>query len=110
MTKLILTLLFFTTSFYVIAQQNNSEKMNWPAHYEPSKSKFYVHNEIEINATPEKVWSILIDALKWESWYKGAKNISYINPTDTLLNSNSVFKWKTMGLKFQSTIKQFESN
>lgn len=110
MTKFILTLAIFVTSFSVLAQQSNSEKINWPANYEPSKSKFYVHNEIEINAKPEIVWIYLIDALKWQSWYKGAKNVSFIEPTDTVLNSKSVFKWETMGLKFQSAIKEFETN
>ncbi|MFN3378109.1 MAG: SRPBCC family protein [Runella zeae] len=94
----------------MLAQQGNSEKINWPSNYEPSKSKFYVHNEVEINAKPEVVWGFLIDAAKWQSWYKGAKNVSFLNPTDMVLNANSIFKWETMGLKFQSTIKQFEPN
>jgi hypothetical protein len=110
MTKFTFTLALFALSFSAFAQQNNAEKINFPTPYEPSKSKFYVHNEIEINAKPEVVWGFLIDALKWQSWYKGAKNISFINPNDTILSSSSVFKWETMGLKFQSTIKQFEPN
>lgn len=110
MTKFIVTLAIFAISSSVFAQQSISEKMNWPANYEPSKSKFYVHNEIEINAKPEIVWAYLIDALKWQSWYKGAQNVSFIEPTDTVLNSKSVFIWETMGLKFQSTIMEFEPN
>ncbi len=50
----------------------------------------------------------LVDALKWESWYEGAKNVSFVNPEDTLLQANSIFVWETMGLKFESTIRQFE--
>ncbi|MBI1307324.1 MAG: SRPBCC domain-containing protein [Bacteroidetes bacterium] len=110
MIKFTFTLALFAISLSVFAQQNSNEKIAFPTPYEPSKSKFYVHNEKEINAKPEVVWGFLIDALKWQSWYKGAKNISFSNPTDTLLNSNSVFNWETMGLKFQSTIKQFEPN
>lgn len=101
---------FFAISVSSFAQQNTLEKINWPSEYEPSKSKFYVHNEIEIKAKPEVVWEFLIDALKWQSWYKGAKNVSFTNPKETVLNGNSVFNWETMGLKFQSTIKQFEPN
>ena len=110
MTKFILTSVTFAISFSVFAQQSSAEKIDFPPAYEPSKSKFYVHNEIEINAKPEIIWGFIIDALKWQSWYKGAKNVSFTNPTDTALNSSSVFKWETMGLKFQSTIKQFEPN
>lgn len=87
---------------------NSSENINWPIGYEPSKSKFYVHNTIEINASPEKVWSILTDALKWPLWYKGAKNLSYVTHSDTVLQVNSIFKWQTMGLKLESTIKQYD--
>ncbi len=108
MQKLIITLLLLTLAFYSKGQSANSEKIDWPEVYEPSESKFYVHNKIEINAHPEKVWSLLIDALKWESWYEGARNVSFLNDTDTLLNRESIFTWETMGLKFQSTIKQFE--
>lgn len=110
MTKLLFALVLFSAKFSALAQQNNPEKINWPQKYEPGKSKFYVHNEIEINAKPEVVWAYLIDALAWESWYKGAKNVSFITPNDTLLKANSTFQWETMGLKFESTIEQFEPN
>jgi uncharacterized protein YndB with AHSA1/START domain len=91
------------------AQQGNAQ-IQWPSEYEPSKSRFYVHNEIEINASPEVVWGILVDALKWELWYEGAKNVSYTDSLDTVLDASSVFQWQTMGLKFESAIKQFETN
>jgi uncharacterized protein YndB with AHSA1/START domain len=82
--------------------------VNWPAEYEPSKSKFFVHNEIEIAASPKKVWSILIDAEQWPGWYVGAEGVSITNSDSSLLQPNSVFIWKTMGLDFESTIKEFE--
>jgi hypothetical protein len=110
MTKFILALTLFATTFSVIAQQNSSKEIIWPSAYNPSKSKFYVHNEIEVSASPETVWAFLIDALKWQSWYVGAKNVSFTNSTDTVLNSSSAFKWQTMGLKFTTSVKQFESN
>ncbi len=117
MTKFFLALSLCSLSLTAFSQldpttreQTGSEKISWPPVYEPSKSKFYVHNEIEINASPEKVWGFLIDALEWESWYKGAKNVSFTNQIDTVLMANSIFKWETMGLKFESTIKQFKLN
>ena len=73
MIKFILAVAIFIRSFCVFAKYNNSEKINWPANNEPSESKFYVHNEIEINARPEVVWSYLIDALKWPFWYNRGK-------------------------------------
>jgi hypothetical protein len=108
MQKLIFILATFAASFSAFAQQDSFEQINWPVNYEPTKCKFYVHNEIKINAKPEIVWGILIDALKWQSWYKGAKNVYFTNSSDTILNVTSVFNWETMGLQFRSTIKQFE--
>lgn len=110
MRKCILSLVFVSILFPGFAQQIDSEKINWPENYEPRKSKFYVHNEIEINTKPEVVWTVLIDALRWPSWYKGSKNVSFSTEKDTVLKANSIFKWETMGLKFESTIQQFEPN
>jgi uncharacterized protein YndB with AHSA1/START domain len=110
MTKFTFACLVYVLSLPVCAQPDNPEAINWPATYEPAKSRFYVHNEIEINAPPEKVWSFLIDALAWESWYKGARNVSFSDPTDAVLNAGSVFSWETMGLRFESTVRQFEPN
>ena len=108
MTKLLFFIPFLVVSFSNFAQQTNAEKIDWPAKYEPNKSNFYVHNEIEINAKSEIVWGLLVAALQWETWYKGARNVVFANPAQTVLTANSVFKWQTMGLTFQSTIKQFE--
>lgn len=83
-------------------------KINWPAQYQPEKVRFYVHNEIFINAPPQKVWHILIDAGKWEKWYPGAFNVSVINSSDGLLRSDSSFSWNTMGFDFTSEIKEFQ--
>ncbi len=100
---------FFVTIALVGKAQTTTEKINWPAKYDPSVSKFYVHNEIEINANAAVVWSILIDALKWESWYSGAKNVKLTDSTSKVLDAHSIFIWETMGLKFRSIIKEFKA-
>jgi hypothetical protein len=114
--------ILLATSLSAIAQSDTAKSImtkkynpatnliQWPEEFNPVKSKFYVHNEIEINAKPEIVWNILIDALKWESWYKGAKNVSLIDSTQKFLQANSIIKWETMGQKFTSPIKVFEPN
>lgn len=86
----------------------NSKEILWPDDYKPEESKFFVHNEIDINASPETVWSVLIQADEWEDYYEGASNIQLIDNTDGRLSENSIFTWKTMGLDFTSTIKEFE--
>ena len=103
-----LSLMLVTFMFEVKAQQDSSGVIMWPPEYSPLKSKFYVYNQIVVDAPPNKVWEVLVNALRWESWYKGAKNILILNQTDSLLKANAVFRWETMGLKFESTVKEFE--
>ena len=86
-----------------------SKEISWPEAYIPEESKFFVHNEVDINATPETVWNILINAGEWEDYYKGASNLVLIDNTTGKLDENSVFTWKTMGLDFTSTILEFEA-
>lgn len=88
--------------------QMPSERINWPENYEPSKSKFYISNEIEVKASPKTVWNILIDAPSWSSYYKGATEVQLLDQQQTRLEANSQFAWKTMGLRFTSVIKEYE--
>lgn len=91
----------------VNAQQADT-LIHWPQNYLPVSSSFFVHNEITIEAPPDVVWQLLIDAENWPQWYEGAADVNIIDPTDTVLKETSVFTWKTMGLKFTSTIKEYQ--
>lgn len=90
------------------ASKPYSEQINWPEEYSFENTKFFVHNEIEINASPQTVWNILIEAETWPKWYEGAFDVAIQNSEKTVLEPNSVFTWKTMGLDFESTVKEFE--
>jgi hypothetical protein len=94
MAKVTLTLFIIISVIYsgLLAQhsevisQLNPEKINWPGEYEPSRSRFYVHNEIEVNAPPEVVWEILIQAESWPEWYEGASDVNITNSEDNRLH------------------------
>jgi uncharacterized protein YndB with AHSA1/START domain len=109
MAKFALILAWLATAT-AMAQTQSAEEIMWPEGFKPSESKFFIHNEIEINAPPEKVWALLIDALAWESWYEGASQVSFADPTDSVLRQDGIFNWKTMGLQFTSVVKEFEEN
>ncbi|SDH48134.1 SRPBCC domain-containing protein [Mucilaginibacter gossypii] len=83
-----------------------SDKINWPEGYKPSEAGFFVHNEIDIQASPQRIWDILIHAAKWPEWHKKAQGIVLLNSPDGKLNPSSVFIWSPAG-KFTSTIKEF---
>lgn len=107
-------ILFSILLWQVLANaQNHSRKyneqaneINWPENYDPKKAKFYVHNQIEIQASPEKVWQILIEAERWPEFYEGAQQVKIRE--GNILAADAVFDWETMGLNFVSTIREFE--
>lgn len=101
----LLIMLPFTPSS---AQTADAKSIRWPAEYDPARSKFFVHNEIEINASPAAVWSVLMPAETWPQWYEGAKDVAIVSGgSGGLLSDGAVFTWKTMGLKFRSSVKEF---
>ena len=87
----------------------NSQKINWPEAFIPEESRFFVHNEIDINASPEAVWNTLIHAEAWEEYYEGASCVVLIDNNTGKLEKNAVFSWNTMGLDFTSTVEEFEA-
>ena len=84
-----------------------SEKINWPERYMPAKASFFVHNEIEVNASPQVVWDLLTQAEAWPDWYEGAADVKVQDSDNGVLKDNSLFTWQTMGLNFKSAIKEF---
>ena len=92
-----------------ISQSRESkESIRWPVDYGPEKRQFFIHNQIEIDAPAEKVWKVLVDWKSWQTFYRGADEIVLAVPGHQVLQSDSVFRWKTMGLRFVSTIKEYE--
>ncbi len=85
-----------------------ADQIRWPERYRPEDARFFVHNEIEIAAPPKVVWDVLIEAETWPQWYEGAFDVDVRDSATGRLDANSVFTWKTMGLRFESTITEFE--
>jgi uncharacterized protein YndB with AHSA1/START domain len=59
---------------------------------------------IIINATPEKVWSVMTDIDRWASWQTEISNPKLHGN----LAPNSTFDWKTGGAKIHSTLHTVE--
>jgi hypothetical protein len=79
----------------------------WPPHYAPASSNVFAQNSIDIAATPERVWSLLIDCVQWPSWYKHCADVSILRG-GPLLSAQSKFRFKTLGFYFEPDIKTFE--
>lgn len=125
MTKKIITLFAFLLCYTaaLLAQDKTVKSVmtkkydpttnlvKWPNEFNPEKAKWYVYNEIEINAKPEVVWDILIDAKKWHTFYKGVQSpVAFLDTTSSTLKNEMAFKMHTMGLRLVPVMKEFVPN
>ncbi|MCC5944710.1 MAG: DinB family protein [Bernardetiaceae bacterium] len=113
-TKFIFLCFFLTFQFQVFGQfktkkyNAQTNLIHWPQDFDPQKSKFYIYNEIDIHASPQEVWDILIDAKQWHTFYKGVqKPVVILDSTTNILKNNVAFELKTMGLDLTPKIKEF---
>lgn len=95
--------------------QSYSKKYNptenlivWPADLDPLVSDFYVHNEIDIQASPQRVWQLLIAATAWNSWYDGIQQIKFEDSSQVDLAKNTKVFWRSMGQDLNNTVVEFE--
>jgi len=84
--------------------------IEWPTGFNPKVTDFYVQNEIEINASPEVVWDLLINAGDWNLWYDGIQNIKFEDQEEKVLRLGSKVFWNSMGQSLNNTIIQYEPN
>jgi hypothetical protein len=81
-------------------------RITWPPGYSPSSSIVFAQNTIEIAATTEKVWSLLIDCVRWPSWYKHCADVSVLRG-GPVLSAKGKFRFKTIGFYFESDVVTF---
>jgi uncharacterized protein YndB with AHSA1/START domain len=114
MKTIIPTLILSLLAHFVLGQSsskkyNEAENLiNWPAEFDPKISDFYVHNEIEIYASPEIVWDLLINAKDWPEWYDGIQSIRFEDETQSALSPNTKVFWNSMGQSLNNEIMDFE--
>jgi uncharacterized membrane protein len=84
------------------------ERITWPEKYRPDRAQFFVHNEITMAAPAKVIWEILLDAEAWPQWYRGAKEVKIIKGGSQKISANSVVHWKTMGMYFDSEVREFQ--
>jgi uncharacterized protein YndB with AHSA1/START domain len=91
----------------VAANRPDNEQIRWPTAYDPATAVFYVQNKIDIDAPPQRVWDIITDVKSWPEWYEGASHLT-VNTADQEIGPGVVVSWRTMGLNFDSHVKEFE--
>ena len=84
-----------------------SNKILWPARYEPANCPVHVRNELVMASNPETVWAWLIRAQLWPTWYPNSANIQFLTGQPPELALGTRFRWKTFGITIESTVKEF---
>ena len=88
---------------------HRSPDIHWPTGFEPEKADLFAHNELIINAPCERVWTHIIEASQWPSWYPNSKDVQ-IQGEDLVLRDGTLFRWTTFGLAIESKVHEFELN
>ena len=50
----------------------------WPHKYDPKTSAIYALNDIDVNAPPEVVWKLLVDAENWSSYFPAENQVKIL--------------------------------
>ena len=64
-------------------------------------------NELTIPAPCEHVWSCLIRAPLWPTWYPNASNVRLLDNPQSELRLGTMFTWRTFGVPLRSTVQEF---
>ncbi len=83
------------------------EGIRWPERFRPDRAPVHVQNAIDIPAPPERVWSWLVRAPDWPSWYPNSRDVRLVGGGEEL-RSGSLFRWSTFGAALLSRVEEFE--
>ena len=64
-------------------------------------------SQIFINAPAKIIWSNLVNAKDWPSWYSNSADVQITNADEDRLGPKSQFKWKTFGFPVSSRLNEF---
>jgi predicted SnoaL-like aldol condensation-catalyzing enzyme/uncharacterized protein YndB with AHSA1/START domain len=51
----------------------------WPHQFDPKTSAIYALNDIDVNAPPEAVWKLLVDAENWSSYFPAENQVKILS-------------------------------
>jgi uncharacterized protein YndB with AHSA1/START domain len=82
-------------------------RITWPSRNTPASSVVFAQNTVDIAATPETVWALLIDCVRWPSWYKHCSDVSLLRGGPRL-GPDAKFRFKTLGFYFEPEVETFD--
>ena len=52
--------------------------VQWPHEYDPRRSAIYALNDVDVEAPPEVVWKLLVDAKKWSRYFPPEDQVRFL--------------------------------
>ncbi len=83
------------------------ETIKWPAEMTPSRSPIHFTNELEVAASPETIWSLLVDPAAWASFYPGVEHVQILDG-HTSLRLGTRFETNLAGQDVFASVQEFE--
>ena len=82
--------------------------IRWPERHRPEVSSFLAVNELQIAASPERVWAWLTRPDLWPSYYSNARLVRHRGGPWPEVKLGSKFRWLTFGVIVQSEVVEYE--
>ena len=82
--------------------------IRWPDSARPERATIHAFNESYTPATPEAVWSWLVRARDWPTWYDNCRALSFDAGEGPDLAPGRRFRWTTFGVRVATRIEEFE--
>ena len=83
------------------------DKVNWPERYDPKTSAIYALNDIDVKASPEVVWKLLVDAENWSSYFPPEDQVKILSGEPELALGTK-YSRVTVGFPMSLTVTQYE--
>jgi hypothetical protein len=83
------------------------EAIKWPADMAPSRSPIHFTNELEVAASPETIWSLLVDPKAWPSFYPGVDHVQLLGGHQSL-RLGTQFETNLAGQDVFASVEEFE--
>jgi uncharacterized protein YndB with AHSA1/START domain len=83
------------------------EAIDWPEDMTPSRSPIHFTNELEVEASPETIWSLLVDPTAWPAFYPGVEHVQLLDGHDSL-RLGTRFETNLAGQDVFASVQEFE--
>jgi Polyketide cyclase / dehydrase and lipid transport len=85
------------------------DTIRWPAEFNPSRAPIHAVNRLDMQASPEAVWKVLIRAVEWPQFYANSAKVKIAGGAKDL-SAGARFTWRTFGVSLVSRVEEFVPN